>query len=153
MPRRKGASPLTPAVSQHWGMQTQCPSRNPRKPRIWLSCGTYSFLMLVTSLEKKKLSLLTKQKSSVCLWAVVCKIWPEPFWSKRYPASLKQTVLCRTVCSWKEIEISLEIAIFVGHEMVEYLQLYVVQRNITTHPRLKCSGWSFIRLWKCNTGI
>ena len=103
--------------------------------------------------KKKKLSVLTKRKSSVCLWAVVCKIWPEPFWSKWYPASLKQTVLCRTVYSWKEIGISLEIAIFVGHEMVEYPQLYVVPCNITAHPRLKCSGWSFIWLWKCNTGI
>ena len=133
MPHLKGASPLTPAVGQHWGMQTQCECtcQEPKKAKKF-SCETYSFLMVVTNLEKKKnWSVLTKQKSSVCRWAVVCKIWPEPFWSKWYPASLKQTVLCRTVYSWKEIGISLEIAIFVGHEMVEYLQLYVVPCNIT----------------------
>ena len=157
MPHIKGASPLTPAVGQHWGMQTQyeCTCQEPKKAKNLAFMWNLQFFNSGNQFWKKKifLSVLTKQKSSVCLWSIVCKIWPEPFWSKWYPASLKQTVLCRTVYSWKEIEISLEMAIFVGHEMVEYLQLYVVPRNITAHPRLKCSGWSFIGLWKCNKGI
>lgn len=41
---------------------------------------------------------------------------------------------------WVEIEISFEIAIFVGHEIVEYLQLYMIQPNITTLLRPKYSG-------------
>lgn len=80
MPHLKGASPLTPAVGQHYKCRpsAECTCQEPKKAKKF-SCETYSFLMVVTNLEKKNLSVLTKQKSSVCLWAVVCKIWTRAF--------------------------------------------------------------------------
>ena len=95
------------------------PSNNPRKPEICLSCETYSHLYACGLLFVKSDQSLFEASDIL---------------------ALKQTVLCRTVYSWVEIEISFEIAIFVGHRMVQYLQLYMVQPNITTLPRLKCSG-------------
>lgn len=88
------------------------------------------------------LTVLTKQNLSVYVWAVVCIIWPEP--SEASDILGLKHFCAEQLIVWIEIEILFGIAIFVGHKIVEYLQLYLVQPNIITLLRLECSAWSFM---------